>query len=80
MAADPAARYASVAELGADVARYLDGLPVTAYPETWLDKASRFLAWHRTWVILLLTLPGGSHSCCSGRGASGRPTRTSLQL
>lgn len=55
MAPEAAARYTSVGELAADVARYLDGLPVTAYPETWLDRAGRFLARHRAWVILLLT-------------------------
>lgn len=55
MAEDPAARYASAQELAADAARYLDGVPVSAYPETLLEKAGRFLSRHRVWVILLLT-------------------------
>jgi serine/threonine-protein kinase len=40
---DPARRYASVAELAADVGRYLDGYPVEARPERWSYAASRFV-------------------------------------
>jgi serine/threonine protein kinase len=51
-AADPAGRYASAQELGADVARFLDGQPVTAHRESAAEKAARFA--RRNQVLLLL--------------------------
>jgi len=53
-AEDPAARYKDVQALAADIAAYLDGLPVAAHPETWLDSTARFLQRHRLAVILVL--------------------------
>jgi serine/threonine protein kinase len=55
MDADPAARYASAAELGQDIARYLDGLPVLAYPENALQKIARWAARYRLAIVLVLT-------------------------
>jgi serine/threonine protein kinase len=54
MAPDPAARYRTVAELAADIASFLDGRPVSAYRETAIERAGRFLARHRTAVTLVL--------------------------
>ena len=52
---DPAARYASASELGQDIARYLDGLPVLAYPENVLQKIARWAARYRLAIVLVLT-------------------------
>jgi len=51
---DPAARYVTVAELQADVARYLDGAAVTAYRENLLEVAARWVTRNRTLVLLVL--------------------------
>lgn len=51
---EPAARYASVAELERDVARYLDGLPLAAYPDTLWRRAGRFLQRHQAVIWLLV--------------------------
>ena len=55
MAADPASRYPSASDVAADVARYLDGEPVSAYPEGLFGKAGRFLSRHRIAFLLVLT-------------------------
>jgi eukaryotic-like serine/threonine-protein kinase len=55
MDADPAGRYASASELGQDIARYLDGLPVLAYPENVLQKIARWGARYRLAIVLVLT-------------------------
>jgi eukaryotic-like serine/threonine-protein kinase len=52
MAANSENRYGSVTLLAADVSRFLDGLPVSAREETFLDKAGRF--YHRHSVAILL--------------------------
>lgn len=54
MAADAVNRYASAAELTADVSRYLDGLPVTARRDTLLDKLGRFYLRNSVAILLLL--------------------------
>jgi serine/threonine protein kinase len=54
MAPDPIGRYPDVQELSADVASYLDGLPVAAFPEGPLRKTWRWLSRNRTWVLLIL--------------------------
>lgn len=48
----PENRYATVSELAADVSRFLDGLPVSAYSENLLEKTVRF--YHRHQVAILL--------------------------
>lgn len=52
-AIDPAARYATVSDLSADVSRYLDGLPVTARRETILDKSLRFYRRYSVPILLI---------------------------
>ena len=54
MAEDAAQRYGSVAELGNDVARYLDGLPVSAYPEGPLARLWRWVVKNRAWILLVV--------------------------
>jgi hypothetical protein len=53
-AEDRSTRYASVTDLADDVARFVDGLPVSAYPEGVLSRAWRWIARNRTWILLLL--------------------------
>ena len=53
MAADPDARYQSAREMTTDIAHYLNGEPVSAYPEGVLERMGRVLARHRTAVILV---------------------------
>jgi eukaryotic-like serine/threonine-protein kinase len=53
MAADPNARYQSAGEMTADIARYLSGAPVLAYPEGLIERAGRIYARHRTAVVLI---------------------------
>lgn len=54
MAAERNDRYSSVPDLAADVAHFLDGLPVTAYPESAFARAWRWIRRNRTWLLLLL--------------------------
>ena len=53
MAADPSARYQSAREMTADITHYLNGEPVSAYPEGWLERSGRVFARHRTAVVLV---------------------------
>jgi serine/threonine protein kinase len=53
MASDPGARYQSAREMTADLARYLDGAPVSAYSESLLERAVRIYRRHRVAVILV---------------------------
>lgn len=53
-AAAPEARYRSASELAADVANYLDALPVTAHREGLLERGRRIAARHRTALLLVL--------------------------
>ena len=53
MAPDPAARYASVQKLSSDVAKYLEGLPVTAYRDGIFERAGRLFARHRVTIVLV---------------------------
>jgi len=52
--ADPAARYASASHLEADVARYLNGLPPEAYPDTILRRLRRVCERHKAVIWLIL--------------------------
>ena len=60
---DPARRYASAAALAEDLARYLDGRPVEARPDSLAYVAGRFARRHRAAVaaaaFALLALVGG---------------------
>ena len=53
-ALDPAARYQSVTALAADVANYLDALPVAAHREGLFERARRIGLRHRTAILLVL--------------------------
>lgn len=55
MAAEPSLRYATAQELMADVGAFMDGRPVSAHPETLLERAGRVVMKHQVWVMLLLT-------------------------
>ena len=54
MAEDRANRYASVSDLANDIARYLDGSPVSAYPESIFQKVSRWATRYRVAIGLVL--------------------------
>lgn len=53
-AEDRSVRYTSVTNVADDVAHFVDGLPVSAYPEGVLSRAWRWIARNRTWILLLL--------------------------
>ena len=55
MAEDRANRYASVSDLANDIARYLDGSPVSAYPESLFQKVGRWASRYRVAIGLVLT-------------------------
>lgn len=50
----PQERYAGADEMAADVGKYLAGQPVSAYRETVLDRALRFVSTHRVPILLIL--------------------------
>jgi eukaryotic-like serine/threonine-protein kinase len=47
-------RYGSVQELGLDVSRYLDGLPIAARRENIFEKIGRFYRRYRFFILLIL--------------------------
>src|SRR5262249_20607808 len=51
---DSEKRYASAQAMAADISAFLDGLSVSAYKESALEKAARLLARNRPLVILIL--------------------------
>jgi serine/threonine protein kinase len=53
MATDPNARYQSAREMTTDIKHYLNGEPVSAYPEGLLERSGRVFARHRTAVVLV---------------------------
>jgi serine/threonine protein kinase len=69
MAEDKRNRYANALELDAEIARYLDGRRVEAYPESVLQKAARLYARHRiaVWLIVTYLVVRGSILFFSGR-------------
>jgi hypothetical protein len=54
-AADPLARYAGAQDLAADVARFLDGQPVTAHRESLVERTARFGKRNQVLLLLLAT-------------------------
>jgi len=52
---EPTERYAEAGELAADVARFLDGLPVSAFSESLVDRSIRLARKHRALLALILT-------------------------
>jgi serine/threonine protein kinase len=55
MAPDRARRYDSSLALGRDIGNYLDGLPVSAYPENIFRKLARWGSRYRLAIVLVLT-------------------------
>jgi serine/threonine protein kinase len=55
MGSDPASRYATAADLAADVRRFLDGAVVSAHRETSVERAVRLTRTYRTPIALVLT-------------------------
>jgi eukaryotic-like serine/threonine-protein kinase len=53
MAVNPSARYQSAREMTADITHYLNGEPVSAYPEGLVERLRRVFARHRTAVVLV---------------------------
>ena len=53
-AEDAEQRYGSVEELASDVAHYLDGLRVRAYPEGPIRRAWRWVTKNRAWILLIV--------------------------
>jgi eukaryotic-like serine/threonine-protein kinase len=54
MASEMSARYASVQEMAADIGKYLDGMPVTAYQENIFERTARLVNRNRVAVALIL--------------------------
>ncbi|HEV7743496.1 MAG TPA: protein kinase [Pyrinomonadaceae bacterium] len=53
---EPERRYASVQEFAADIRRHLDGLPVTATPDTFAYRASKFVRRNTAGVIAAVAI------------------------
>ena len=53
-AEDVKQRYRSVEELSNDIAQYLDGLPVSAYPEGAMARLWRWMVKNSAWLLLIL--------------------------
>jgi hypothetical protein len=49
----PNARYGNVSELAADVSLCMDGLPVSAYSENFLERFGRFYKRHQIAILLI---------------------------
>lgn len=54
MAEDVSERYQTVPDLASDIAHFLDGLRVSAYPEGPFAQVWRWIARNRAWILLLL--------------------------
>jgi serine/threonine-protein kinase len=74
MAEQPADRYATATELGAEVERWLAGEPVAAYPEGWASRALRWARRHRVLVagFLVAAVVGGTVGAWGLREATNR--------
>ena len=54
MASESGERYRDAAALGADIARWRGGLPVSAHRETTFERIARFVSTYRTPILLVL--------------------------
>jgi len=54
MSPEMSPRYASVQDLAADVGRYLDGMPVSAYRENIFERTARLVSRNRVAAVLVL--------------------------
>jgi len=75
---EPERRYSSAAQLSDDIHRYLDGLPVTARPNTFGYRASKFVARNQVGVaaaavVVLAVVAGLVGMAWQARGARARP-------
>jgi len=77
---EPERRYPSVERMAHDIRRHLDGLPVSARPDTWGYRGGKFVRRHR-WSLALATLAalmvvgfGVTMAVQAGRIASERDT------
>ncbi|HET6268002.1 MAG TPA: hypothetical protein VFG11_09810, partial [Acidobacteriota bacterium] len=55
MSTDPAQRYESAEQMGTEISRFLDGLSVSAYQETFLEKSGRWILKNQFILILIFT-------------------------
>jgi serine/threonine-protein kinase len=53
-AKQPSDRYESVHQMADDIAQYLQGGPVSAYPENAAERAWRWMVGNRAWILLIL--------------------------
>src|ERR1700681_2598758 len=53
-AEDAGQRYGSVEEMANDIAHYLDGLPVSAYPEGVVARLWRWMVKNSAWILLIV--------------------------
>jgi serine/threonine-protein kinase len=69
MAAEKRDRYADASALAAEIARYLDGRRVEAYPESLFNKTARLYARHKVafWLIVTYVVVRGSLLFLAGR-------------
>ncbi|QEH34847.1 Serine/threonine-protein kinase PknD [Aquisphaera giovannonii] len=65
LARDPADRYASAAEVAAEIRRYLSDEPVEAYPEPWTARSRRWVGRHRTLASVALATLLVATACLS---------------
>jgi tetratricopeptide (TPR) repeat protein len=60
---EPLRRYPSVEQFAEDIRRHLDGLPVTARPDSWKYRARKFVSRHKlgvaATVLVLVAVAGG---------------------
>jgi len=54
MAAQSSERYQSAQEMATDIGKYLEGLPVSAYRENFLEQAMRLARRHQAAIVLVL--------------------------
>jgi serine/threonine protein kinase len=54
LAEHPESRYQTVSEFASDIAHFLDGMAVSAYPEGPLARSWGWIQRNRTWILLLL--------------------------
>ena len=80
---DPRQRYGSVEQVSEDIRRYLEGLPVTARPETRGYRAAKFVRRHKASVaaaILIFFLLAGGITATLWQAAVARHERDAARL
>ncbi|MCU1250734.1 MAG: serine/threonine protein kinase with repeat [Edaphobacter sp.] len=71
---EPERRYAAVEQLSEDIGRHLDGLPITARPDTVRYRVSKFVQRHKALVTAsgaIAVCPIGGIIVSASRGAPG---------